>query len=221
MDKEEYIHQYATQLFNDRIRDLGDKENIHFSIDDIIKAMWTSWDASYFYQWKSVQASLPSKGQRVNVMLEDGSYTNSFIMSDGTWAYNLRPVAWSEIKRPIFQHKPMIELKYPGMKTKNIIYTGPIFDYYNGELHRIFCDFDIQQLKNRVLGKDNSCNRPMIIINLETKTAWIEYVDEECSQYDSLENKFTCDIQEVERMIEKVRKVKNNLKLGTHENRIS
>jgi hypothetical protein len=39
MDKEEYIHQYVTNLFNDRIRDLGDKENIHFSIDDIIKAM--------------------------------------------------------------------------------------------------------------------------------------------------------------------------------------
>ena len=96
----------------------------------------------------------------------------------------------------------MIELKYPGMKTKNIIYTGPIFDYYNGELHRIFCDFDIQQQKNRVLGKDDSCKRPMIIINLETKTAWIEYVDEECSQYDSFYNKFTCDIQEVERMIE-------------------
>ena len=53
MDKKEYIHRYATQLFNDRIRDLGDKENIHFSIDDIIKAMWTSWDASYFYQWKA------------------------------------------------------------------------------------------------------------------------------------------------------------------------
>lgn len=118
MDKEEYIHQYATQLFNDRIRDLGNKENIHFSIDDIIKVMWTSWDASYFYQWKSVQASLPPKGQCVNVMMEDGRYTNSFIMSDGTWAYNVRPIAWSEIKRPILYHKPMIELKYPGMKTK-------------------------------------------------------------------------------------------------------
>jgi hypothetical protein len=202
MNKEEYIHQYVTQLFNDRIRDSGSKENIHFSIDDIIKAMWNSWDSSYFYQWKSVQASLPPKGQCVNVMLEDGRYTNSFIMSDGTWAYNVRPIAWSEIKRPIFHHKPMIELKYPGMKTKNIIYTGPIFDYYNGELHRIFCNFDIQQLKSRVAGKDDSCNRQMIIINLETKTAWIEYVDEECSQYDSFYNKFTCDIQEVERMIE-------------------
>lgn len=202
MDKEEYIHQYVTNLFNDRIKDSGSDENIHFSIDEIIKAMWTSWDASSFYQWKSVQASLPPKGQCVNVMLEDGRYTNSFIMSDGTWAYNVRPIAWSEIKRPIFHHKPMIELKYPGMKTKNIIYTGPIFDYYNGELHRIFCNFDIQQLKSRVAGKDDSCNRQMIIINLETKTAWIEYVDEECSQYDSLENKFTCDIQEVERLIE-------------------
>jgi hypothetical protein len=39
MNKEEYIHQYVTQLFNDRIRDSGSKENIHFSIDDIIKAM--------------------------------------------------------------------------------------------------------------------------------------------------------------------------------------
>jgi hypothetical protein len=111
MDKEEYIHQYATQLFNDRIRDSGSKGNIHFSIDDIIKAMWTSWDASYFYQWKSVQASLPPKGQCVNVMLEDGRYTNSFIMSDGTWAYNVRPIAWSEIKRPIFHHKPGIDIK--------------------------------------------------------------------------------------------------------------
>lgn len=202
MDKEEYIHQYVTQLFNDRIRDLGNKENIHFSIDDIIKAMWTSWDASYFYQWKSVQASLPPKGQCVNVMMEDGGYTNSFIMSDGTWAYNVRTIAWSEIKRPILYHKPMIELKYPGMKTKNIIYTGPIDDLYNGKIPHILSEYHIQQIRCRVQGKDDSCNRPMIIINLETKTAWIEYVDEECSQYDSFYNKFTCYIQEVERMIE-------------------
>lgn len=202
MDKKEYIHRYATQLFNDRNKDSGSKENVHFFIGGITDAMWKAWDASAFSQWKSVQASLPPKGQCVNVMLEDGRYTNSFIMSDGTWAYNVRPIAWSEIKRPIFHHKPMIELKYPGMKTKNIIYTGPIFDYYNGELHRIFCNFDIQKFKSRVQGKDDSCNRPMIIINLETKTAWIEYVDEECSQYDSFYNKFTCDIQEVERMIE-------------------
>lgn len=39
MDKEEYIHQYVTNLFNDRIKDSGSDENIHFSIDDIIKAM--------------------------------------------------------------------------------------------------------------------------------------------------------------------------------------
>lgn len=202
MDKEEYIHQYVTNLFNDRIKDSGSDGNIHFSIDDIIKAMWTSWDASSFYQWKSVQASLPPKGQCVNVMLEDGRYTNSFIMSDGTWAYNVRPIAWSEIKRPIFHHKPMIELKYPGMKTKNIIYTGSIADYYNGKLSQIFSGFHIQQLRSRVEWKYDSSDRPIIIINLETKTAWIEYVDEECSQYDSLENKFTCDLQEVERMIE-------------------
>lgn len=202
MDKKEYIHRYATQLFNDRNKDSGSNGNVHSYIGDITEAMWKAWDASAFSQWKSVHVSLPPKGQRVNVMLEDGSYTNSFIMSDGTWAYNVRPIAWSEIKRPILYHKPMIELKYPGMKTKNIIYTGPIFDYYNGELHCIFCNFDIQQLKSRVAGKDDSCNRPIIIINLESKTAWIEYVDEECSQYDSLENKFTCDIQEVERMIE-------------------
>ena len=202
MDKEEYIHQYVTNLFDNRMKDSGSKENVHFLIGDITDAMWKAWDASAFSQWKSIHVSLPPKGQRVNVMLEDGRYTNSFIMSDGTWAYNVRPVVWSEIKRPIFHCKPKIELKYPGMKTKNIIYTGPIFDYYNGELHRIFCIFDIQQLKSRVQGKDASCNRPMIIINLETKTAWIEYVDEECSQYDSFDNKFTCDIQEVERIIE-------------------
>lgn len=208
MDKKEYIHRYATQLFNERNKDSGSNENVHFYIGDITEAMWQAWDASVFSQWKSVQASLPPKGQCVNVMLGDGRYTNSFIMSDGTWAYNVRPIAWSEIKRPIFHHKPMIGLKYPGMKTKNIIYTGPIFDYYNGELHRIFCNFDIQQLKSRVAGKDDSCNRQMIIINLETKTAWIEYVDEECSQYDSFYNKFTCDIQEVERMIEESQKSK-------------
>lgn len=132
MNKEEYIHQYATQLFNDRNKDSGSNENVHFYIGDITEAMWQAWDASVFSQWKSVQASLPPKGQCVNVMLGDGRYTNSFIMSDGTWAYNVRPIAWSEIKRPILYHKPMIELKYPGMKTKNIIYTGPIFDYYNG-----------------------------------------------------------------------------------------
>lgn len=87
------------------------------------------------------------------------------------------------------------------MKTKNIIYTGPIANYYGRELPSILCVNHIHRLNNRVEGKDDSCDRPMIIINLETKTAWIEYVDEECSQYDSLENKFTCDLQEVERII--------------------
>lgn len=202
MDKKEYIHRYATQLFNDRNKDSGSNENVYFYIDDITEAMWQAWDASVFSQWKSVQASLPPKGQCVNVMMEDGRYTNSFIMSDGTWAYNVRPIAWSEIKRPILYHKPMIELKYPGMKTKNIIYTGPIDDLYNGKIPHILSEYHIQQIRCRVSGKDDSCNRPMIIINLETKTAWIEYVDEECSQYDSLGNKFTCDIQEVERIIE-------------------
>lgn len=202
MDKEEYIHQYVTQLFNGRNKDSGSNENVHFYIGDITEAMWQAWDASVFSQWKSVQASLPPKGQCVNVMLGDGRYTNSFIMSDGTWAYNVRPIAWSEIKRPILYHKPMIELKYPGMKTKNIIYTGPIDDLYNGKIPHILSEYHIQQIRCRVQGKDDSCNRPMIIINLETKTAWIEYVDEECSQYDSFYNKFTCDIQEVKRMIE-------------------
>ena len=202
MDKEEYIHQYVTQLFNDRNKASGINENVHFYIGDITEAMWQAWDASVFSQWKSVQASLPPKGQCVNVMLGDGRYTNSFIMSDGTWAYNVRPIAWSEIKRPILYHKPMIELKYPGMKTKNIIYTGPIDDLYNGKIPHILSEYHIQQIRCRVQGKDDSCNRPMIIINLETKTAWIEYVDEECSQYDSFYNKFTCDIQEVKRMIE-------------------
>jgi hypothetical protein len=202
MDKEEYIHQYVTQLFNDRNKDSVSNENVHFYIGDITEAMWQAWDASVFSQWKSVQASLPPKGQCVNVMLGDGRYTNSFIMSDGTWAYNVRPIAWSEIKRPILYHKPMIELKYPGMKTKNIIYTGPIDDLYNGKIPHILSEYHIQQIRCRVQGKDDSCNRPMIIINLETKTAWIEYVDEECSQYDSFYNKFTCDIQEVKRMIE-------------------
>ena len=202
MDKEEYIHQYVTQLFNDRNKDSGSNENVHFYIGDITEAMWQAWDASVFSQWKSVQASLPPKGQCVNVMLGDGRYTNSFIMSDGTWAYNVRPIAWSEIKRPILYHKPMIELKYPGMKTKNIIYTGPIDDLYNGKIPHILSEYHIQQIRCRVQGKVDSCNRPMIIINLETKTAWIEYVDEECSQYDSFYNKFTCDIQEVKRMIE-------------------
>lgn len=202
MDKKEYIHRYATQLFNDRNKNSGSNENVHFYIGDITEAMWQAWDASVFSQWKSVQASLPPKGQCVNVMMEDGRYTNSFIMSDGTWAYNVRPIAWSEIKRPILYHKPMIELKYPGMKTKNIIYTGPIDDLYSGKIPHILSEYHIQQIRCRVQGKDDSCNRPMIIINLETKTAWIEYVDEECSQYDSFYNKFTCDIQEVERMIE-------------------
>lgn len=93
MDKEEYIHRYATQLFNDRNKDSGSNENVHFYIGDITEAMWQAWDASVFSQWKSVQASLPPKGQCVNVMLEGGRYTNSFIMSDGTWAYNVRPIA--------------------------------------------------------------------------------------------------------------------------------
>lgn len=202
MDKEEYIHLYVTNLFDNRMKDSGSKENIHFSIDDIIKAMWASWDASSIYQWESITGLLPPKEQRVNVMLEDGSYTNSFIMQDRTWAYNVRPVVWSEIKRPIFHCKPKIELKYPGMKTKNIIYTGPIADLYNGKIPHILSEYHIQQIRCRVQGKDDSCNTPMIIINLETKTAWLEYVDEECSQYDSFDNKFTCDLQEVERMIE-------------------
>lgn len=201
MDKKEYINQYVANLFGSRIKEPENKEDVYFTIDDMIKAMWTSWDASSFYQWESVQASLPPKGQCVNVMLEDGRYTNSFIMSDGTWAYNISPIAWSEIKRPMPYHRAKIELKYPGMGIKNIIYNAPIAYYYESELVHILTDFHIRQLDRWVKGKDDSCNRPMIIINLETKMAWIEYVDEKCSQYDSLENKFTYDLQEVERII--------------------
>ena len=42
---------------------------------------------------------MPAKGEFVNVCLADGRYTNSFIMSDGTWAFNIKPTKWKCVEK--------------------------------------------------------------------------------------------------------------------------
>lgn len=61
MDKKEYIHRYATQLFNDRNKDSGSNENVHFYIGDITEAMWQAWDASFFFTMEKRTSFTPSK----------------------------------------------------------------------------------------------------------------------------------------------------------------
>lgn len=59
---------------------------------DFILSLWH--DAE---EWRSVEDELPEKNKRVNVMLKDGTYSNSFILADGFWAYNLEPTHWKPI----------------------------------------------------------------------------------------------------------------------------
>lgn len=52
-----------------------------------------------FEQWCSVEDK-PEQGKVVNVKLEDGRYTNSWLLQDGTWAFNLEPTHWKPINEP-------------------------------------------------------------------------------------------------------------------------
>lgn len=49
-------------------------------------------------EWFDVNSRLPTLHTPVNVRLKDGRYSNSFIMSDKSWAYNIDPTHWSYIK---------------------------------------------------------------------------------------------------------------------------
>lgn len=86
---------------------------------------------------------------------------------------------------------------------ENIVYTGPIADYYSGEICHLFLNHNYQFAKNRVAGKDKSCTRPVIVANIPAKSIWIEYVDDEISQYDSQNTLFTCEIEEIEELLNK------------------
>lgn len=84
---------------------------------------------------------------------------------------------------------------------ENIVYTGAIHDFYSGEL-RYFLDhagFEIMQ--SRVEGKDSSCRRPVIVINIPAHTAFIQYCDDEISEYDDDNSMFTCCVEDVERVL--------------------
>lgn len=87
------------------------------------------------------------------------------------------------------------------MKIKHIVYTGAIADYYRGELRLLLMIHKYGIMNVRVEGKDNTCDRPVIIIDLEAQTAYIQYVSEHISEYDFEDNIFTCDIQEVKEIL--------------------
>ena len=87
-------------------------------------------------------------------------------------------------------------------KIRNIVYTGAIADYYGRELRLLLSHYKYRRMNVRVEGKDNTCNRPVIIIDLEAKAAYIQYVSEHISEYDFESNIFTCDIQEVKEVLD-------------------
>ena len=47
--------------------------------------------------WINVAKQRPKKGVKVNVMLKDGRYTDSWLMENDCWAYNVQPVCWKPI----------------------------------------------------------------------------------------------------------------------------
>jgi len=45
-------------------------------------------------RWIPIDQELPEKHKSVNVILKDGTYTHSFLLDDGFWAYNVEPTHW-------------------------------------------------------------------------------------------------------------------------------
>lgn len=81
---------------------------------------------------------------------------------------------------------------------KTIVYTGPIADFYQFKLKHLLMTHGFDLMKSRVEGKGS---RPVIVIHLEAKLAWIEYVSEEISEYNNDNTLFTCSIEDIEEEI--------------------
>lgn len=86
-------------------------------------------------------------------------------------------------------------------KRKHIFYTGILADYYSGELRFFLSQKGFEFMQHRVEGKDEYSTRPVIIIELETKSVWIQYCDEEISEFNPDQDFITCDVNDVERII--------------------
>lgn len=84
---------------------------------------------------------------------------------------------------------------------ENIIYTGATFDFMQGKLRYELIKHKIQCMSSRVSGRSDDCSRAVVIINPEAKMAWIEYVSEDIAEYDKEGNVFTCDIEEVSKIL--------------------
>lgn len=67
------------------------------SSNALCKEIVRRWNG--FEEWHSVEDK-PEQGKVVNVKLEDGRYTNSWLLQDGTWAFNLEPTHWKPINEP-------------------------------------------------------------------------------------------------------------------------
>ena len=83
MQRERYRGTYVSRLQERELR----LENALFSIKI------TKTD-----KWIPVCENLPDTHIVVNVRLEDGRYTNSFLLSDKTWAYNITPTHWCYVQ---------------------------------------------------------------------------------------------------------------------------
>lgn len=106
MNKEK-IEQASLAFVNNLLKEILDEDkddlysayeySVLFDADEMREsflkgAEWTLQD-----QWISVEDELPEKNKTVNVRLRDGRYTNSWVMFDGQWAYNVNPTHWMPI----------------------------------------------------------------------------------------------------------------------------
>lgn len=86
---------------------------------------------------------------------------------------------------------------------KRIVYTGPIADAYQGELRWLLMDYGFEVIRARV-DNGHSCERRVVVLDVESRTAWVEYVSEDISEYNEDNAVFTCSIEEVKDTIESV-----------------
>lgn len=84
---------------------------------------------------------------------------------------------------------------------KRIVYTGPISDFYQGELRLLLMGHDFDFMRSRV-ERGKECRRPVIVMDVRAKFAWIEYVSEDISEYNDENAVFVCSVEEVGEAIE-------------------
>lgn len=84
---------------------------------------------------------------------------------------------------------------------KRIVYTGPIADLYDTDLMLLLIDYGFDFMRSRV-ERSKDCRRPVIVMDVRAKYAWIEYVSEDISEYNVDNAVFTCSIEEVKEAIE-------------------